>query len=88
MTTKKTITINKANEWLNAIIDKAIDMGAIYTRYFDYVDVSNKTKVTTVTYYEVSDNLTIKAYDDSIDIIYYNDNNDAFVRWTYNLEIV
>lgn len=87
MTIKKAITIDKANEWLNAIINKAIDIGEIYTRYFTYTDASNKTKVTTVTYYEVSDNLAIKAYDDSIEVIYYNDKTDAFVRWTYDFEV-
>lgn len=85
MTIKKTVSINEANKWLNAIINKAIDCGEIYTRYFTYEDAFNKTKVTAVTYYEVSENLTVEAFDDCIDVIYYSD--DSVVRWTYNFTV-
>lgn len=82
---KKAISVNKANEWFNAIISKAIDIGEIYTHYFAYEGAFNKTKVSSVTYYEVSNNLTFKAYDSFIDVIYYNDNTKAYVHWVYEL---
>lgn len=85
MTTKKSISITKANKWLNAIINKAIDIGEITTRYFTYEDAHNKTCVAVVTYYKVSENLTFKVFEESVDVIYWNNKLHKAIYWNYSL---
>ena len=78
----KSISIDKANAWLDAIVCKAIDIGEVITHYVGCEDIDGTTKVMTYTSYDVSDNLTITVFSDFIAVVYYGKEKTL---WRYHL---
>ena len=75
----KSISIEKANKWIEAIVNKAIDIGEITTRYVGYND-----KVMTYTSYDLSDNFNVTVFSDFIAVTYFGKYSTT---WYYNLTL-
>lgn len=80
----KSITVSKANKWLDAIVNKAIDIGEVTTRCIGYEDVDGVTKIVPYTSYEVSDNLEVMVFSDFIAVTFYGKTKTS---WHYHLTI-
>ena len=81
-TVSKSISIDKANAWLDAIVCKAIDIGEVITHYVSYEDIDGTIMVKPYTSYDVSDNLTITVFSDFIAVVYYGKTKTL---WRYHL---
>lgn len=67
----KSITVSKANKWLDAIVSKAIDLGEIITHYVGCENDNGTIKVMTYTSYDLSDNFNVTVFSDFISVTYY-----------------
>lgn len=67
----KSISIDKANKWLDAIINKAIDIGEITSRYVDCKNPDGTPRVMTYTCYDLSDNFNVTVFFDFVAVTYY-----------------
>lgn len=67
----KSITVNKANKWLDAIVSKAIDIGEITNRYVDCKNPDGTARVMTYTCYDLSDNFNVTVFSDFVAVTYY-----------------
>jgi hypothetical protein len=80
----KSITVSKANRWLDAIVNKAIDIGEVTARCVGYEDVDGVTKIVSYTSYEVSDNLEVMVFPDFIAVTFYGKTKTS---WHYHLTV-
>lgn len=80
----KTISIEKANKWLDAIVNKAIDIGEVTTHYVGYERDNGTAKVMTYTSYDLSDNFNVTVFSDFIAVTYFGKYSTT---WYYSLTL-
>lgn len=83
-TVSKSISIDKANSWLDAIISKAIDIGEIITHYVGCKNPDGTTRVMTYTSYDLSDNFNVTVFSDFIAVTYFGKYSTT---WYYSLTL-
>ncbi len=81
ITITKTISIANANKWLEAISEKAIDIGEVISRVNGYADENGEFHVNASTLYYVSPNLSFTVTKDFIVVSYYG---KTLTHWHYH----